>query len=80
MSELIALVRRISHLHFMATLLTDDPAMLEALVLTAETFIVVDRSEQLGTKQAIPLRFESTVVNRLRFFDFTEGPRPDFLR
>jgi hypothetical protein len=39
-----------------ATLLTDNPSVTEALVLPADTLIVLHRTKDLGTKEAISLR------------------------
>ena len=42
--------------NFNATLLTYHAAMLEALVLAAQTFIVLDRTKNLGAEQAVAFR------------------------
>ena len=56
------------------TLFTNDAAMLQALVLTAETFVVLYRTEDLCTEQSVSLRLERPVVNRLGFLDLAERP------
>jgi hypothetical protein len=52
-------------------------AMLQALVLAAQALVVLDRAEDLRAEQAITLRLERAVVDRLGFFDFAERPRPN---
>ncbi len=66
--------------HFNATFLTDNTAMLETFVLTAETFVILDRTENTRTEQAITLGLEGTVVNRLRFFHFPVRPGTNHIR
>jgi hypothetical protein len=53
-----ALTAYLGQRHFNATLLADHSAMLEALVLTAQTLVILDRAKNLGTEQTIPLRLE----------------------
>ena len=69
-----ALSTHFSQGHFNATFLTDHTAMLEALVLTAETLVVFYRAKNLGTEQTIALGLESTVVDGFRLFNFAVGP------
>ena len=59
---------------FDTTLLTDHASMLEPLVFTAQTFVVLDRSKYPSAKQAVPFRFEGTIVDGLWFFNLTERP------
>jgi hypothetical protein len=66
--------------HLDAAFFADDAAMLQALVLAAQALVVLHRSEDLGAEQAIALRLERAVVDRLRLFHFAERPRPDHLR
>jgi hypothetical protein len=54
--------------------------MLEALVFAAQAFVVLDRPENFGAKQAITFGLEGAVVDGFRLFDFAERPRTDFLR
>src|SRR5258705_5699776 len=63
-----------------AALLADHPAVLQALVLSAQALVVLDRPEDLGAEQAVPLRLESAVVDRLGLLYFAVGPRTDFFR
>jgi hypothetical protein len=64
---------------FDAALLADDAAVLQALVLAAQAFVVLDRTKDFCAKQAITFRLERTVVDGLRLLDFAERPRTDFL-
>jgi hypothetical protein len=61
-------------------LLADDTPVLHAFLLTAVAFIVFDRAEYLGTKESVSFGFEGSVIDRLRFLDFTEGSLPDLFR
>src|SRR6185369_3061993 len=65
---------------FDAALLADDAAILHALVLAAQALVVLDRTEDAGAEQAVALRLEGPVVDRLRLLDLAEGPGPDALR
>ena len=49
-------------------LFTDHTTVFDALILAAITLIILYRSENLGTEQAISFRLESPVVYGLRFF------------
>ena len=61
-------------------LLADDTAMLEALVLSAKTLVVLDRAEDLRAEQAVALGLECPIVDRLRLLYLTEGPGTDHVR
>ncbi len=63
-----------------AALLADHAAVLQALVLAAQALVVLDRPEDLGAEQAVALRLERPVVDRLGLLDFAERPRADLLR
>src|ERR1051326_2742079 len=65
---------------FDAALIADDSAMLHALVLAAEAFPIGDRAEDLRAEEAVALRLEGAVVDRLRLGHFAVRPRPDLLR
>ena len=60
--------------HFNAALLTDHTAVFQALVLTAQALVVFYRPEDTGAEKAVTLRFERTVVDGFRLFNFTERP------
>ena len=66
--------------HLDAALLADDAAILHALVLAAQALVVLDRTEDAGAEQAVALRLEGPVVDRLRLLDLAERPGPDALR
>src|SRR5882762_5814494 len=61
-------------------LLADDAAVLQALVFSAKALVVLDRPEDLGAEEAVPLRLERAVIDRLGLLHFTVGPRADLLR
>src|SRR3546814_14486502 len=63
-----------------AALLADDALVLHALVLAAQALVILDRPEDPGAEQAVPLRLEGAVVDRLRLLDLAERPGPDPLR
>jgi hypothetical protein len=67
-----ALTANLGMRDFYAAFFTNNTAMLEALVFATEAFIVTDRTEQLGTEQAITLRFKRSIVNGFRFFHLTK--------
>ncbi len=66
--------------HFHAALFADHAAVLEALVFAAQALVVLDRSEDLGAKQAVTFGLEGTVVDGFRLFDFAVRPGTDLLR
>src|SRR5207253_3779850 len=63
-----------------AALLADHPAVLQALVLAAQAFVVLDRPEDLGAEETISLRLEGAIVDRFGFLHFAVGPRADLFR
>jgi hypothetical protein len=63
--------------HLDAALLAHDAAVLQALVLAAQALVILDRSEDLRAEQAVPLRLEGPVVDRLRLLHLAVGPRAD---
>src|SRR5204863_6666094 len=63
-----------------AALVADHAAVLHALVLAAQALPVGDRAEDLGAEEAIPLRLEGPVVDRLGLGDLAITPRTDLLR
>jgi hypothetical protein len=54
--------------------------VLQPLVLAAKALVVLDRPEDLGAEEAIALRLEGAVVDRLGLLHFAVRPRTDFLR
>jgi len=72
-----------SHLgagHLDAAALTDDALEADALVLAAVALPVAGRSEDLLAEQAVLLRLQRAVVDRLRLLDLAVRPLPDVLR
>ena len=72
-----ALAAHLGHRDFNAAFLADHTAVLEALVLAAQAFIVLDGTKNLGAEQAVTLGLEGAVVDRFRLLDFAERPRAD---
>src|SRR5579863_9565743 len=68
------------HGHFDTTFLADDALVLHALVLAAEALVVLHRSENPGTEQAVPLRLERAVVDGFGFLDLAMGPAQNLIR
>ena len=66
--------------YFDAALIADNAAVLHPLVLSAETFPVGDRAENTRAEQAVTLRLERAVVDRLRLCDLAVRPRTDLFR
>src|ERR1043165_943808 len=59
---------------FDAAAIADDAPMLDALVLSAGAFPVLNRSENAFAEQAAFLRLKSPVIDGLRVFYFPLGP------
>ena len=74
-----ALAAHLGEGHFDAALLADHAAVLEPLVLAAQALVVLDRPEDLGAEEAVPLRLEGPVVDGLRLLHLAVGPRADLL-
>jgi hypothetical protein len=58
--------------HFNAALLAGHAAILDALVLAAQALVILDRPEDAGAEQAVALRLERAVVDRLRLLDLAD--------
>ena len=63
--------------HFHAATIADDAAVLDALILSAGAFPVLDRTENAFAEQAAFFRLERAVIDRLRVLDFALGPGAD---
>ncbi len=63
--------------NFNPTLLTDNTAVLESLVLSTEALVVLDRAKNLGAEKTIAFRLERTVVNSLGLLNLAVRPRSD---
>ena len=72
-----ALAAHLGQRHFDAALLADDAAILHALVLAAQAFVVLDRPEDARAEQAVALRLEGAVVDRLGLLDLAIRPGTD---
>ena len=66
--------------HFDAATIADDAAVLDALILSAGAFPVLDRTENALAEQAAFFRLERAVIDGLGVFDFALGPGPDGFR
>ena len=75
-----ALATHLGQRDFRAALLADHATMLHALVLAAQALVVLHRTEDGGAEQAVTLRLEGAVVDRLRLLHFAVRPRTDQLR
>ena len=64
---------------FDAALVADHAAVLHALVLAAQALPVGDRPEDLRAEQAVALRLEGPVVDRLRLGHLAVRPRQDLV-
>ena len=61
-------------------LVADHSPVLHPFVLPAKTLPIGDGAEDLGAEQTVALRLEGSVVDGLRFGDFTLGPGSDRVR
>src|SRR3569623_657236 len=65
--------------HFHAAFLADHAAVLEALVLAAQTLVVLHGPEDLGAEQTVALGLEGAVIDGLRLLYLAEGPGTDLV-
>ena len=56
---------------FNTALLADNAAILHALVLAAQTLVILDRAKDPGAEQTITFRLECPVVDRFRLLDLS---------
>ena len=75
-----ALAAHLGQRHLDAALLADQALVLHALVLAAQALVVLDRPEDARAEQAVALRLEGAVVDRLRLLDLAERPGVDVVR
>ncbi len=66
--------------HLDAALLADDALVLHPLIFAAQALVVLDRPEDAGAEQAVALRLERAVVDRLGLLDLAERPRQNLFR
>ncbi len=60
--------------YFYTALVADYATISDLFILTAITFPVLGRTENLFTKETVGLRFERSIVNGFRLFNFTVRP------
>ncbi len=72
-----ALAAHLGQRHFDAALFADQALVLHALVLAAQALVILDRPEDARAEQAVALRLERAVVDRLGLLDLAERPRQD---
>src|SRR6266436_8603144 len=66
--------------HLDAAFLADNAAIFHALVLAAQALVILDRSEDAGTKQPVTLGLERPIVDCLWLLDLAIGPGVDAVR
>ncbi len=74
-----ALAAHLGARHLDAAALADDALVAHALVLAAVAFPVLGGTEDALAEQAVALRLQGAVVDRLRLCDFSLGPCLDLL-
>src|SRR5437868_7988037 len=62
-----------------AALLADDSLVFHALVLAAQAFVILDRTEDARAEQPVTLGLERAVVDRLGLLDLAERPAADLV-
>ncbi|MNS77278.1 hypothetical protein D3C72_1108570 [compost metagenome] len=65
--------------YFNAAAIADNAFVTHAFVFTAVTFPVFCRTENFLAEEPFFLRLQRTIVNRLRFLNFSAGPRTNFI-
>src|SRR4028119_2484905 len=60
--------------------LADDALVLHPLVLAAQAFVILDRTEDARAEQAVTLGLERAVVDGLGLLDLAERPAADLVR
>src|ERR1700744_350017 len=66
--------------HFHAATIADDAAMLDAFILAAGAFPVLDGTENTFAEKTALFRLERAVVDGFWILDFTLAPRTDRIR
>src|SRR5690606_5649832 len=74
-----ALAADLGHRDFDAAFFADDALVFHALILAAQAFIILDRTEDARAEQAVTLGLERAVVDRFGLLDLAERPRTDTL-
>jgi hypothetical protein len=65
--------------NFNATLLAGDTTVLHALVFSTQALVVLHRTKDLCTEEAIFFGLECPIVDGLRLFDLTVRPIPNLI-
>ena len=65
---------------FNTTLLAYNAAILHPLVLTAQAFIILNRTKDTGAEQSVAFRLKGPIVDGFRFLNFTKRPRKNTVR
>ena len=66
--------------NFHTAFFTNNTTVLETLIFSAETFIVLYGPEYLGAEKSVTLRLEGPVVDGFRFFYLAIRPRSNHVR
>ena len=69
-----ALPAHLRESHLDTAFFANNALELHAFVFATQAFVILDRAKDTGAEQAITLRLESSVVDGLRFLDFTKRP------
>ena len=60
--------------HFHATFFTGYTFKFQAFIFSAQAFVVFDWTKDFGAEQTVTLRFERTIVDGFRLFNFAVRP------
>src|SRR5262252_5593022 len=63
-----------------AAFLANDPFIFHPLIFAAQALIVLNRAENPGAKESVPLGLERAVIDRLRLLDLAKRPRQYLFR
>ena len=66
--------------YFNAATVADDTFITNTFIFAAMAFPVLGRPKDAFAKQAVPFRFQRTVIDCFRLFDFAMRPFQDFFR
>src|ERR1700674_5170599 len=66
--------------HLNAAFLADDALIFHPLVFAAQALVVLDRSKNARAEQAVALRLERAIIDRLGLLDLAERPGQNLLR
>jgi hypothetical protein len=63
--------------YFNAAFIADNTLVADFLIFTAKALKILGRSKNSFAEKAVPLRFQGTIVDCLRFGDFSVRPAPN---